>query len=97
MRMTATDVLLELVLGKSLPWTPGWAAKSNEENPAALDVVDVVKLKGFFYLSGHGIKQSKINDVYAASKAFHQPATKRTRRNTASIIVGGCRFRNWTV
>ena len=77
-QMTATDVFTGAQSWESLPTVDisGWAAKSDEEKiAAALNVIDIVTTKGFFYLSGHGIKQSKIDDVYAASKAFHhQPA-----------------------
>ena len=104
-QMTATDVFTGAQSWESLPTVDisGWAAKSDEEKiAAALNVIDIVTTKGFFYLSGHGIKQSKIDDVYAASKAFHhQPATYKEQYHTATQQASsswvGAVFRNWTV
>ena len=33
---------------------------------------DAARTSGFFYISGHGVSQELINELYAASRAFHE-------------------------
>ena len=77
-QMTAKDVFTKAQTWESLPTVDisSWASKSDEEKiAAASNVIDTVTTKGFFYLSGHGIEQSTVERVYAASKSFHdQPS-----------------------
>lgn len=82
-QITAKDVFTKAQTWESLPTVDisSWAAKSDEEKIAAASkVIDTVTTKGFFYLSGHGIEQSTVEGVYAASKAFHdQPSEYKER------------------
>ena len=82
-QMTAKEVFTKAQTWESLPTVDisSWAAKSDEEKiAAASNVIDTVTTKGFFYLSGHGIEQSTVEGVYAASKAFHdQPSEYKER------------------
>ena len=82
-QMTAKEVFTKAQTWESLPTVDisSWAAKSDEEKIAAASkVIDTVTTKGFFYLSGHGIEQSTVEGVYAASKAFHdQPSEYKER------------------
>ena len=90
-QMTAKDVFTKAQTWESLPTVDisGWAANSNDEKiAAASNVIDIVTTKGFFYLSGHGIEQSKVEDVYAASKAFHdQPSEYKERYHIKNLSL----------
>ena len=65
-QMTAKDVFTKAQTWESLPTVDvsSWAAKSDEEKiAAAAKVIDIVTTKGFFYLSGHGIEPSKVEEI----------------------------------
>ena len=77
--LTADDVATQGQHWRDLPlldlrnWTQG---NAQEKKQFARQVIETCKSAGFFYVSGHSVTSTLLQEVYAASESFHQQSVE---------------------